>query len=203
MAAASAVTGVGAALRVAGQATVLACVLALGTGGAWGVGFAAFGGAAGEGVGAPPDADGIVVLTGGADRVDTALRLLAEGRAPLLLVSGVGHGTELAGLTRAVPLGPDLDGRVTLGRAATSTVGNAAETAGWVAAHGVRRLIVVTAGYHMARAMLELGRAMPGVTLYPVAVRGPQAGQGWRAVRVLATEYDKFLVVWSRLAGGA
>lgn len=187
----------------AGRAAVLACAVALGAGGAWAVGFAAFGGAAVDEVGAPPDADGIVVLTGGADRVDTALRLLTEGRAPLLLVSGVGHGAELAGLTRGVPLGSGLDGRVTLGRAATSTVGNAAETAAWVAAHDVHRLIVVTAGFHMARATLELGRAMPGVTLYPVSVHGPQAGQGWRAVRVLATEYDKLLVVWVRLVGKA
>lgn len=187
------------------RAAVTACVLVLVAGGAWGVGFAAFGEAAGRSGDAPPDADGIVALTGGAERVDTALRLLAEGRAPLLLVSGVGHGAELAGLTRAVRLGPEMDARVTLGRAATSTVGNATETALWAEAHGVRRLIVVTAGYHMARALLELGHAMPGVTLYPVAVQvqEPWTLRGWKGVRMLANEYDKYLVTWVRLAGRA
>ena len=199
------------------RAAVAACALVLVVGGAWGVGFAAFGAAAQQAGEAPPDADGIVALTGGADRVDTALRLLADGRAPLLLVSGVGHGAELGGLTRVVPLTPAMDSRVTLGRVATSTVGNAVETAQWAEAHGVRRLIVVTAGYHMPRALLELGRAMPGVTLYPVAVQvqepqtavgwnaglGWTAGRGWRAMRMLANEYNKYLVTWLRLVRGA
>ena len=34
-------------------------------------------------------------------------------------------------------------------------------------------LIVVTAGYHMPRALAELRRALPDVTLYPVPVQPP------------------------------
>ena len=59
---------------------------------AWAGGFAWFLHAARVTAEPPAHADGIVALTGGAERVETALNLLAEGRARLLLVSGVGGG---------------------------------------------------------------------------------------------------------------
>ena len=144
----------------------------------------------------PPQADGIVVLTGGAERIETALRMLTEGRAPVLLVSGVGRGTDLAELARRIHAqAGEFGDRVTLGHAATSTTGNAAETAAWARAHGIKRLIVVTAGYHMPRALIEIERSLPGIELYPVPVQ-PPAMRGrldLGTVRLLANEYDKLL----------
>lgn len=167
----------------------------------WGVGFLLFDRAVRRPAPPPPAADGIVALTGGADRIDEALHLLATGRAPLLLISGVGRGLDLADLVRhqpltAAPIAP-MTGRITLGRTATSTWGNAAETAAWAHAHGMGSLIVVTAGYHMPRALLEIGRALPGVRLYPVPVQ-PPAMRGvmeWATVRLMASEFDKYLAV--------
>ncbi len=143
----------------------------------------------------PPPADGIVALTGGADRVETALHLLAEGRARLLLVSGVGGATDFSELAHRAGVASALAPRVALGRAAASTHGNAAETAEWARAHAVRSLIVVTAGYHMPRALTEIGRALPGVPLYPVAVQPPaMRGEADAATfRLLAGEYTKWL----------
>lgn len=174
----------------------------------WGVGFGLFNHQARQAGPVPPAADGIVVLTGGADRIETALRLLAEGRAPLLLVSGVARGVDLAEVAHRVPLHPAqldfalLAGRVTLGRAATSTAGNAAEAASWARANGIRRLIVVTAGYHMPRALVEIGRALPDVALYPVPVLPPalRGAADPATVRMLANEYDKLLAVRFGLA---
>ena len=152
----------------------------------------------------PGRADGIVVLTGGADRLATALHLLEEGRAPALLVSGVGGSAALADLVRGAGtdpgvLDPAWRSRVTLGRAATSTYGNAVETAAWARGQHMRSLIVVTAYYHMPRALTELGRALPGVRLYPVAVR-PPAGSGAGQWRLLADEYAKWLVAKAGLS---
>ncbi len=138
-------------------------------------------------------ADGIMVLTGGADRVETGLRMLAAGRAGRLLLSGIGGGAELGGL--AVRAGVDpapLAGRVTLGRRALSTHGNAIEAAGWVARENIRSLLVVTAAYHMPRAMIELARVLPGVRLIPVAV-DPPGYDGWRRLYLLANEFTKYL----------
>lgn len=162
----------------------------------WLGGFAWFIALATEVAPAPPTADGIVALTGGSERIEVALRLLAEERGAKLLVSGIGGSLELPALARRAGLDPaPLADRVTLGRSATSTRGNALETAAWVRENNIRSLIVVTAYYHMPRAMTELGRALPGVRLYPHAVLVPgqvEAGHGV-SVRLLAEEYTKFL----------
>lgn len=141
----------------------------------------------------PPHADGIVALTGGAERIETALLLLEAGRANLLLVSGVAHSAALPALAHRVDLDPALLApRVTLGRNATSTFGNAEETAAWVAEHDIHSLIVVTAGYHMQRALLELRRALPGITLYPVPVQ-PQGMLPIAKLRLLVAEYARLI----------
>jgi uncharacterized SAM-binding protein YcdF (DUF218 family) len=145
---------------------------------------------------APPQADGIVALTGGADRVETALRLLAAGRAGKLLLSGIGGNAELATLAHRAGIDPlPIAARVTLGRNATTTRGNADETAAWARENAIRSLIVVTAGYHMPRALAEIGRAAPNLTLYPMPVtprplREAGTAQG---LRLIAEEYVKFL----------
>ncbi|MDQ2804069.1 MAG: YdcF family protein [Pseudomonadota bacterium] len=147
----------------------------------------------------PPHADGIVALTGGADRVRFALRLLSEGHGGRLLVTGIGGGAGFKTLAEQAGTNPGpLAGQVTLGRGATSTRGNAEETAAWVRANGVRSLIVVTSSYHMPRALTEMARAMPGLKLYPapVAPASMQTAAGLAsvaAVELLAAEYTKFL----------
>lgn len=175
----------------------LASVLALGLSLAllWGAGFVWFLHTALTDAPPPPRADGIVALTGGAERVETALHLLAEGRARLLLVSGVGGAAEFSDLARRAGVGSGLATRVTLGRAAASTRGNAAETADWARDNAIRSLIVVTASYHMPRALAELGRALPNVTLHPAPVKPPglQGGGTATLLRMLAGEYTKWL----------
>jgi uncharacterized SAM-binding protein YcdF (DUF218 family) len=144
----------------------------------------------------PPQADGIVALTGGADRVETALRLLAEGRADKLLLSGIGGNAELATLARLAGVDPaPIEARVTLGRNATTTRGNADETAAWARENAIRSLIVVTAGYHMPRALAEIERAAPNLTLYPLPVtpRTLRDAAAAPRLRLMAEEYVKFL----------
>ncbi len=152
----------------------------------------------------PAAADGIVALTGGAERVATALRLLATDHAPILLVSGVGGSAAYADLVRRAGAGsvlrdPTLAARVTLGRSAASTYGNALETADWARAKRLHTLIVVTAWYHMPRALTELSRALPGVTLYPAPVLPPPL-PGFAQWRLLADEYAKWLVAKAGLS---
>src|SRR5829696_8184299 len=49
------------------------------------------------------NADGIVVLTGGASRITDAIELLAAGRGKRLLISGVNRATSAAEISRIVP----------------------------------------------------------------------------------------------------
>jgi uncharacterized SAM-binding protein YcdF (DUF218 family) len=147
--------------------------------------------------------DGIAVLTGGAERVETGLRLLRHGRAERLLVSGVHPDVTLADLARRAALAPEaLAGRVALGRRATTTRGNAAEIAEWARAEHLGSLRVVTAGYHMPRALLELRRRLPEAELVahpvvPARLRDPAAGGRARTWSLLAGEYLKFLAAWA------
>jgi len=153
----------------------------------------------------PAHADGIVALTGGAGRVETALHLLATGQADKLLVTGIGGGTDLATLGRlagvdTAPLAP----RITLGRYAASTRGNGVETAAWAERNDIGSLIVVTAGYHMPRALAELRADLPTVRLYPLPVLPPpraddDEGRG-PGLKLKAEEYAKYLFTVSGLS---
>lgn len=169
---------------------------------AWASGFAWFTAAALRTPLPPPKADGIVVFTGGAERVSAGFHLLQGNAAGLLLVSGVGPAAEFPALAHRAGVAVALAPRVTLGRQAISTRGNAIETAEWAAAHRIGSLIVVTAGYHMPRALAELRRSLPDVALYPAPVQPPgmrslAEGSTWR---LLAGEYMKYLAAEAGLA---
>lgn len=155
---------------------------------------------------APGETDGIAVLTGGSERVAMGFRLLSEGRARRLLISGAHPEAGLAEIAAAAGLGAvSLAGRVDVGHAAASTRGNAAEIAAWAGAEEMRSLRVVTAGYHMPRAMLELRRVMPEARLVPHAVPSTALRAGgalWRprVWMLLAGEYARYLLARAGLS---
>jgi len=150
-------------------------------------------------------ADGIVALTGGASRISDAIELLASGRGRRLLITGVGPTTNTAELMRLAPdherwFGCCID----LDYTAANTIGNAAETRRWARERGFRSLVVVTSGYHMPRAMLEIRHRLPDVTLIPFPVVSGQirAEPWWRhpaTAKLLVFEYLKFLVAAARI----
>ncbi|GBQ96246.1 hypothetical protein AA23498_2588 [Acetobacter nitrogenifigens DSM 23921 = NBRC 105050] len=144
----------------------------------------------------PPVCDGIVALTGGTGRVDASIDLLREGFGKRLLISGVDQQVRLKDV--AASLQPNLAARITLGWRASSTAGNAFETATWVADHHINSLIVVTAGYHMRRALLELSRTMPDLELHPFPVQSPALRQPFRpsTLHLLLLEYNKLLLAF-------
>jgi uncharacterized SAM-binding protein YcdF (DUF218 family) len=172
----------------------------------WGAGLIAFADRVSASTPAPepPAADGIVALTGSSNvRLEAATQLLDQGKARRLLISGVYKGATRADVKDvARGIGKEWDCCVDLGFHAENTRGNARETAGWVRYHDYRSLIVVTADYHMPRALLELRAAMPGVQLYPnPVVTDLNARQWWKTssdARRLTVEYCKYLVILGR-----
>jgi len=151
-------------------------------------------------------ADAIVVLTGGEDRIREAARLLRQGRAKRLLITGVNPMTGSRDIARISGLTPDqLACCVDLGYEALNTTGNAEETASWTRSRGYNSLIVVTASYHMPRSLLELSRELPNVHLiaHRVMPKSFQNGGWWlnlRAARILVSEYLKLFPAAARLA---
>jgi len=168
---------------------------------AWGASFAWFLYLVDKPMAPPTHADGIVAFTGGPERVETALRLLSSDRADKLLLSGIGGGAELPELAHRAGVDPMLlAARVTIGRTATTTRGNAMETAAWARANSIHSLLVVTASYHMPRAMIELARALPDAALYPLPVVPPdRPGHVSLPFRLIAEEYIKYIVTCTRL----
>lgn len=164
------------------------------------LGFVMFAEAATRQAALPPHkADGVVALTGAQHRISVAARLLAEGHARRLLVTGVNRQATKPEIRRLTRLGKSLfDCCVDLGYEAQDTIGNAEETRAWARANGFSSLIVVTSGYHMPRSLAELGRVMPDVRLIPYPVLSRQFSQDtwWTSpghIRLLASEYIKFL----------
>lgn len=141
--------------------------------------------------------DGIVTLTGGQSRIETSLTLLKGGYGQLLLISGVGPHVTLDQLVRLQnqTLSSDLASRVTLGRRAVSTIGNAYETTTWARDHKMHSLLVVTAGYHIRRAIIELSRTAPDLELVPYPVLPPalEAPLSRQTLHLLIREYFKLL----------
>jgi uncharacterized SAM-binding protein YcdF (DUF218 family) len=148
-----------------------------------------------------PHADGIVALTGGDARLDTAVALLERGAGQRLLISGVDPETEKETLGHMSDGGPRFACCADIGYAAEDTRGNADEAAEWAREHKFRSLLVVTARYHMPRALQEFSRAMPAIRLipYPVETGSVDVGAWWRhkdTAVLLQREYMKYLASW-------
>ncbi len=142
----------------------------------------------------------IVVLTGGDQRIAAGLELLQDGVAPKLFISGVGEGVRLQDVLPELSV--DTAKRIFLGREARDTLGNAHEVAAWLAETRGKaqspRVVLVSAHYHLPRALWHFTSRMPEVTWIPYAAH-PEAlplenwyGSllGWR---LLSSELAKFL----------
>jgi len=154
--------------------------------------------------GDPRDADAIIVLTGGQSRIDAALDLLKSGKGRRLLISGVHPAATPDALSAAT--GGDrglFSCCVDIDHVALDTVGNAEESARWIRDHDYGRVILVTANYHMPRSLLEMRRLIGAEELEPYPVVNSSLGGGrWMAdpdaLRVLFTEYNKYLLALAR-----
>ena len=153
--------------------------------------------------------DAIIVLTGGSERLPEGIRLLREGRAERLFVSGVYRGVDVSQLLEVTRESPSIEDRIDIGHEAENTEGNAAETAAWMAEHDYASLRLVTASYHMPRSLLEFRAAMPDTDIIPHAVFPAHVRQSewWRwpgTSDLIMREYTKYLFarlrVW--LGGG-
>ena len=151
----------------------------------------------------------IVVLTGGSGRVAQGLKLLSQGRARRLFVSGVYRGVDVEELLRVSRQSPqELACCIALGYRADNTRGNALETRAWLREQNLRSLRLVTSAYHMPRSLLEFRRLMPDIKIvpHPVFPEGFEPGTWWRwpaSPGLIMSEYSKYLVAlaWNFVAG--
>lgn len=151
-----------------------------------------------------PNADGIVVLTGEADRITLAVDLLSNGKGKRLLISGVNPTTTRNALVAHLPQFSALfDCCIDLDYRALNTVGNAEETGRWVIDQKFKSVIVVTSNYHMPRSLLEMARVLPDIELtpYPVITDRIDIYAWWsdtESFQLLVSEYLKYIGALTR-----
>lgn len=154
--------------------------------------------------GALPPTQGIVVLTGGSERLATGLALLVAGKGEKLFVSGVHPGLTLDHILPRTEIPAALRMCcIRIGHAAEDTRGNAEETAVWMEIEGYGSLRLVTSHYHMRRSLLAFRTEMPRLTIlpYPVVAGSLQLDAWWAhpgTASLLATEYNKYLLALLR-----
>jgi len=154
----------------------------------WAAGFVVFvldqAGPAPEGL----KTDGVAVLTGGPLRAARGVEVLEEGLARRMLISGVDPSVRPEELALAAGIRPALfDCCVDLGFVADSTRSNAEEVAQWVERHRFRSVRLVTAGYHMRRARMELDARLPAdVIIMPDGVSAglPLSAMLWEYLKL-------------------
>lgn len=147
--------------------------------------------------------DTVIALTGAKGRIEEGLTLLEQGKAKYMLISGVGQDTaakELMSPEQYAKLGK----RVSLGKEATNTYGNALESARWLKHYEFTSMRLVTSWYHMPRSMAEFDRQMPAsveIVPHPVFSENFNPQTWWRdpeTAQLAAIEYNKYLASWLR-----
>ncbi|MCZ2203619.1 YdcF family protein [Bartonella sp. A5(2022)] len=148
-----------------------------------------------------PQADAIIVFTGGENRIETGLNLLQQGLGSRLLISGVNTNTNPKRFMRITHINPQLfTCCVDIGYQAINTEGNAKESANWIKKNNYKTIYIVTHDYHMQRSLIELKHLMPNINFiaYPVKKNTSESMiQQINQIRILVSEYIK--TIWLRM----
>ena len=134
--------------------------------------------------------DAIVVLTGGAGRIDRGIALLQAKTAKRMLISGVDRSVRPGELAAEYDTSVSLfTCCITLGRDAIDTRSNAIETARWLERRDYKTVRLITTDWHMRRAALELRQALPErvAIVYDAVPSRP-------SLTILVREYNKYLL---------
>lgn len=134
--------------------------------------------------------DGIVVITGGAGRIEHGVDMLADGKGQRMLVAGADPAVTKGDLVRR------LGGQrrlvqccVDLGSESVDTRSNAEETRRWLERRKFKSVRLITSDWHMRRARYEFRRELEGkYEIVPDAVRTEPG------FMTLFAEYNKYLL---------
>lgn len=154
----------------------------------------------------PARVDVIVALSGGSGRLEEGVRLLREGRAPLLFLVGF-QARAVANRLDAEPALAELarEGRILVEPRSESTLDDARRTRALVLDRHARSILLITSVYHVRRAQLAFRAVLPDTVAlhtWPVRSRTFRA-DAWYADepsrRVVFAEFLKYLFYRLRL----
>lgn len=146
-------------------------------------------------------AQAIVVLTGGANRINTGFDLLSRDIAKHLFITGVNKGISKAEIMESADIEIDeelLECCVHLGHKATNTKENASEAYRLIQNKGsIQSLILVTSDYHMPRSMYEFSTRFDKVKITPITVKsGLRDRNVWEYFKITFSEFNKLILTW-------
>lgn len=141
----------------------------------------------------------IVVLTGGRNRISEAIKLLNQGLADKLFISGVEKNTSLKDICDMHDI-PMPEKQVLLEKKSTNTIENAIETHAWLKKNSISSIRLVTSNYHLPRSIQEFQYQNSKLRIIPHPVFSDYVAKEWwtktRSFCLIASEYNKFLYVW-------
>ena len=125
------------------------------------LGFALFGVTLGA-VAASEKTDAVVVLTGGAGRIERGASVMADGLATRMLIAGADPSVRQSDLTRRLSKRERKQLRccTDLGSESVDTRSNAEEAGRWLDKNGYKSMRLVTSDWHMRRAGWEFERLL-------------------------------------------
>lgn len=144
-----------------------------------------------------PNVEGIVVFTGGKNRVQTAIQLLSQNIGQRLFISGVNPNTRKSDISHRIKSDRKLlDCCIDLGKNANNTFENAFETIRWVQNNNFKSLVIVTSNYHMKRSLFILKELDPNIKFIPFHVESTLLQDTnsslKETIRALTIEYLKY-----------
>ncbi|MDG2187944.1 MAG: YdcF family protein [Hyphomicrobiales bacterium] len=142
--------------------------------------------------------DGVVVFTGGENRVQSAIELLSNNIGKRLLISGVNPKTKKIDIFYRLKSDNQLlECCVDLGKNANNTFENATETIQWVNENNFKNLVLVTSNYHMKRSLFILNQMGPNISFIPVHVESSllrdKKTSLQEKIKTLSIEYLKYM----------
>ena len=115
--------------------------------------------------------DGIVILTGGNDRIKTGLEHIIELKARRVLISGVSKTVKITSFQRnQLQAYTHMLDRIDIGYGAVNTLSNALEATTWVRLHQFKTIGLVTSRFHLPRSLWLFRQAMPEIIVSPIVV---------------------------------
>ena len=143
--------------------------------------------------------DAIVVLTGGRNRIATAVNLLNDNKAEHLFISGVRKNIKLNDIINNGKMKIKNTQKVELGYLATNTVENASEIKDWLINNKITSVRLITSNYHMPRSMAEISAYNLKLQIIATPVYSEKVAynwwHSWGTFKLIFCEYNKYLIV--------
>lgn len=149
---------------------------------------------------AEKEADAVVVLTGGKNRISHAFSLLNKGMGKKMFISGVPEDVSIESILKQNRVSFGKNKLVELGKASHTTLENAEETTEWMNNNFVKSIYLVTSNYHTPRSEEEFAHLNPRIEIFVSPVYSDNVAKkwwlSWGTFKLFFAEYHKFLYVY-------